>query len=559
MSIKSIRAIELGDDAWSLVRQLVRTPFISRQELAFLSDVSIGKTSDALLEGQAEGVIDELAYMDTNTDLALRFYLTRRGVRLYLMRAGMNIQGTTEPITREWYISLLRRLDTVKTVYRIARSFVPVDKNMAHHTPRVTWYRRGNWDASLRFHNGAVVPILVQGRDWGLDRFMRRIYDLERYEGDLVGGALLVTPDVYSRNRALQKIRLTGTRINAFACVESDIHVAKSVFRIWQGTLGNHGIFNAVELLPRFEPRGRELERKPVKNASLPPPQIKDEYLLWSKLRGSEKRYLSLISKSLLIRREDFRRIVGVSRQRSDKVLKNLRDAGLIENLKVNGDKRLTLSDAGIRAITYRDRLSIERGIDQRSPSLREDGKFRGSMLRTTVKNLTHDDNVNNVVGLFAEHARAEKLPMEFALSWHMHRRYLDGNGRPRQLSPDALITLRKIDLHFVEVEFRAIKKRWITSKLRPYIHYYKNEQWKIDMLNKPRTLFLVSTPANALEFLKLAVEMMRDAETLFPFGVADIDALTTENAVSKRIWLTAASLRSGDRYSLSQNRYFGQ
>ena len=559
MSRKAIRAIDLSESAWSLLAQLVQTPFVDREELAFLSDVSYSMTALAVIEMKREGVIGEIPHMTDNTALANRIYLSRRGVRLYLMRAGISISDTPEPITKEWYISLLRRLDTVRTVYRIARSFVPADRDMSHHTPRITWYRQGNWDAALRFYNGAVVPIMVQGRDWGIARFMRRIYDLETYERDLVGGALLVTPDPYSCNRALSKVRSTGSEIKAFACVESDIHVAKSTFRIWQGVHGFYGILNARELLPIFEPRGRLLERKTLKYATHPPVTIPEEHLLWSRLKGGDKRYLSLIAKCILIRVEDFRRLLGVSRRRTDLVLKRLNDAGLIEYPMVGGEKRLTLSKTGIRTVTHRDRLSIERGVGQRSPLLREDGTFEGTMLRTMVKHLTHDDNVYKVVALFAEHARDEEVPMDFALSWHLHRRYRGRDDRARQLSPDALITLGKTDLHFLEVEFRATGTKWIRQKLRPYIHYYKNEQWANDLLNKPRILFLVNSPANAFQFAEIAVELMREARISLPFGVTDLATFMSENGVSKRVWLTAASLRRGDRYSLAQASYFGR
>ena len=562
MSIKSYKKIEVSDNAWRTVKQLARAPLGDTEETAFLGTISYGKLYTALNELSDEQVVNYVRHGTIHTPWSNRFYLTRRGINYYLFRMGIPISECVQPITREWYRSLFRRIDTVRSVYRIARSFVPADKDYSHDPPEVIWFKQGNWEAALRFHGGAVVPILVQGRDWGLLRFMEKIYELNKYDADRISGALLVTRDPYSQNRALAKLYDLDSRMVAYTCVESNIQMAESYRRIWSGRRSQDGILNAEEVLPNFARRGRLPARKPVKRANFPPVKFSKKDLAIPAMKPAERSHLELIGKCILIRIEDLGKLACIGNRANYARLQSLEKLGLIKYPDIDDAKRVTYSEAAIRMVTYRDRLSYENGLNLRSPEIEKDGRhegeFRGNLLRDTVRKMGHDDNVYGALGLFSEYAREDHLQFSFDVSWHLHRKYSPPRGKDRQLSPDALIRLSGFNLIFLEVEFRAIGEKWMTKKFLPYIYYYGNAQWQFDHIMEPTTLFIMKDQAEASSMLRYADALMRKSRVSVPLGVTDFVTLSRNNAVSKSIWMTRFSLRSGNRYSLDQRRYFG-
>ena len=109
----------LSTNEWHLVNKLSQMPFIDTIELTFLSDLTDGKVSYALKQLEQEDLANSILHTTPLTDPSRRYYLTRKGVRLFLDHTGVSRSETTLPISREWYLSLLRRLDSVRTVYRI--------------------------------------------------------------------------------------------------------------------------------------------------------------------------------------------------------------------------------------------------------------------------------------------------------------------------------------------------------------------------------------------------------------------------------------------------------
>ena len=228
--------INLKSAQWKLLLKLSEMPFIDAMELAFLSDIYSPNVYDHLKPLTKLKLVDSIPHSTSATRSSARYFLTRKGVRLYLKRALTDIHSTPLPITREWYQSLLRRLDSVRSVYRVARSFVPADPDMRHRTPQVIWYRKGNWDAALRFYDGTTVPIMIQGRSWGMPVFNSRIKMTNEHDEKHIGGLLIVAPDYYAANKALTTLRKVNSKLPAFACEESEIGRAKSRDKIWLPT-----------------------------------------------------------------------------------------------------------------------------------------------------------------------------------------------------------------------------------------------------------------------------------------------------------------------------------
>ena len=459
---------ELKGKDWIILGKLAAMPFIDSEELAYLSDVRPYKTSDSLDTICKLKLGASIPHCTPNTQSSARFYLTRKGVRLYLDRALTHRSQTTLPITREWYTSLLRRLDTVRIVYRIARSFVPADMDTTRKTPEVIWYRQGNWMAALRFHDGNVVPIMVQGRYWGMPRFARKISQMNEHDEGHVGGLLLVAPDTFAANKALSILRNEKSTIPVFAVVESDIGLAKSRDKVWLPADLDKPNFSARDIYYALQRPGCLYPIKTVARANYPWTKLPDALLLWSKLKQSDKRYLGLIAKFYFISVDHLQRIDGVKLSMHKEIIKHLVDAGLVKRLRIANERRVALSEAGLRAICHRDRLSFRNALDTRSPELEETGEFKGSEMRNAFHNLHHDDSVNDFTATFAEHARAENIIFDFEVARPLHRGYEDRQKKKRQLAPDLQIRLSVGGYYYVEVEMRAHTPKQLTAKLMP-------------------------------------------------------------------------------------------
>ena len=548
---------DLKRDDWTILTKLVSIPFADIEEIAYLSDVTPHRTTDALARLGKLGLAANILHCTPTTKSSGRHFLTRKGVRLYLKRALMDIHSTPSPITREWYQSLLRRLDSVRTVYRVARSFVPADMDMRHRTPEIIWYRKGNWDAALRFYDGTTVPIMVQGRSWGMPVFNSRIKMTNEHDEKHIGGLLIVAPDYYAANKALTTLRKVNSKLPAFACEESKIGKAKSTDKIWLPTDLERFALSARDIYLELNKGRWMLPRKLAKRANFPWVKMPEDALLWSKLKSRDKRYLDMIAKFYFLKESHLRRIDGLKLQAHKKSLKRLSDAGLVNQFQLQGEDRVALSDEGLKAISLRDRLLPKSALIRRSMELDESGNYVGSEMQDGLHSLRHDDGVNETIALFSEHARRENVTFEFEVARHLHRGYEDRLGKKRQLAPDLQVSLSGGGFHFIEVELRARTPTRLTTKIMPYIHYYRAKQWEHDLRLEPTSLFILRDAATAYKFLLLARNICDRERVVFPLGVTDMAAVVADNPVSKPIWLSRTSLLTGHRYPLHEYRRF--
>ena len=64
------------------------------------------------------------------------------------------------PVSREWLALLIRRMDAVAAVYRLAASMSPGTGSLRSH---VEFHRRDRFDATITLHDGRTFGVLRQG------------------------------------------------------------------------------------------------------------------------------------------------------------------------------------------------------------------------------------------------------------------------------------------------------------------------------------------------------------------------------------------------------------
>ena len=92
-----------------------------------------------------------------------RFYLTAKGIGETAWILGFETPSDfmrAYPVSREWLTLLIRRMDAVASIYRLAASMSPGIDGLRSH---VEFHRRGRFDATITLHDGRSFGVARQG------------------------------------------------------------------------------------------------------------------------------------------------------------------------------------------------------------------------------------------------------------------------------------------------------------------------------------------------------------------------------------------------------------
>ena len=132
-----------------LLDSLSRMPFVDSAELALIlgePHTTVHRTLTSLL---ADGIVGRVSQGTIHLPSSRRYYLTARGIREAAQVLDINTPSDfvrAYPMSREWLTLLLRRMDAVAAVYRLAASMSPGIDGLRS---RVEFHRRGRFDATI--------------------------------------------------------------------------------------------------------------------------------------------------------------------------------------------------------------------------------------------------------------------------------------------------------------------------------------------------------------------------------------------------------------------------
>ena len=366
-----------------LLDTLSRMPFIDSAELALIQGEPHATVHRALTGLLADGIAGRVSHGTAHLPSSHRYYLTSQGIRKAAELLGFDTPSSfvrAYPVSREWLTLLVRRMDAVAAVYRLAATMSPGVDGLRSH---VEFHRRGRFDATITLHDGRDFGVVRQGlalRRRSLYDRLRAIaeYDYTR-RPDTV---LILVPSVWEE-------RLTGKfceRIylrDSYIAVESRDTLERRGLRLWCKTTGLFGSsYHTLDhVSSQGSPGGRVSTESPSrKRASISRPERMVEAAPTFGITPSEKRTIDLITDHQMIPREHLATWLGVSEGRVSQMMHNLVNAwGLIERHGKRGDVRYTLSAEGIRYITHRDRaeLPTTRGIWSTALTTDKEGRRR--------------------------------------------------------------------------------------------------------------------------------------------------------------------------------------
>ena len=314
---------------------LSRMQFIDSAELAGILGEPHATVHRALADLMADGIAGRVSHGAAHLPSSQRYYLTAQGVGEAAWVLGFATPSDfvrAYPVSREWLTLLIRRMDAVAAVYRLAASLSP---GIGSRHSQVEFHRRGRFDATITLHDGRSFGVVRQGlalrRRFLYDR-LRAIaeYDYTRRPDSI----LILVPSVWEERLTTRFCDQRDIR-NCFVAVESREALERRDRRVWQSTsflIGGRDL-TLEDVISQATPGKRPSAASPErKRASIPDPGRMAQAAPAFGLSPAEKRTLDLITDHPMIPRAHLATWLGVSEGRFSQMMHGLlKTWGLIE------------------------------------------------------------------------------------------------------------------------------------------------------------------------------------------------------------------------------------
>ena len=508
-----------------LLHFLSRMPFVDSAELARILGEPHATVHRALTGLLADGIAGRVSHGTAHLPSSQRYYLTAQGVR----KAARVLRFETPsdfvrayPVSREWLAILIRRMDAVAAIYRLAATMSPGVDGLRSH---VEFHRRGRFDATITLHDGRGFGVVRQGLALRRRSLYDRLRAIAGYDYTRRPSAVLVlTPSVWEERlttRFSERLNLD----DCYVAVETRDALERRDLRLWHKYSWVGSTYRTLEdVSSHGSPGGRRSTASPErKRASLPRPERMVEAAPAFGVSPAEKRTLDLITDHPMVPREHLAVWLGVSEGRVSQMMRSLVDTwGLIERRGKRGDVRYTLSAEGIRYVTHRDRaqLPTTRGIWSTALTTDRQGRRRhvGHRIETWARQTKHADGITWFLSKLQAEARADP---DSDLLWSVPTARADRayNWGDSAIAPDAVgeMTAEGLRIPFYfEYELRARHPQGVIARLDPYESYYWSPEHKEDQPPYPVTLFVVDTEEVEDTYVRTAARMSRMSLPIF-------------------------------------------
>ena len=457
---------------------LSRTPFVDSTELAGILGEPHATVHRALTSLLADGIVGRVSQGTAHLPSSHRYHLTASGVGEAAWVLGFDTPSDfvrAYPMSREWLTLLIRRMDAMASVYRLAASMSPGIDGLRS---RVEFHRRGRFDATIALHDGRSFGIVRQGLALRRRSLYDRLRAIAEYDYSRRPGTVLVLVPSVWEERLTTRFCDDRNIDDCYIAVESRGSLERRDLRLWcsaSWVIGSR-YFSLKGVISRSSP-GRRLTDSPErKRASLPRPERMARAAPAFGVSPSEKRTLDIITDHPMVPREHLALWLGVSEGRVSQMTHSLVNTwGLVERRGKRGDTRYTLSAEGIRYVTHRDRaeLPTTRGIWSTELTTDKHGRGRhvGHRIETWARQTKHADGITWFLSKLEAEARADSSS---DLLWSVPTARSDRayNWGESAIAPDAVgkTTAGGLQVPFyLEYELRARYPRRVLARLRPY------------------------------------------------------------------------------------------
>ena len=497
---------------------LARLPFIDAGELALILGEPLATVHRALTNLLADSLAGRASHGTSLLPSSHRYHLTRNGIAEAAGVLGYDAPSDfvrAYPVSRQWLTLLIRRMDAVAPVYRLAATLSPGVDGLE---TRVEFQRRGRFDAVITLHNGRSFGVVRQGLALRRRSLYDRLRAIAEYRYNRRPSMVLVLVPSPWEQRLTDEFCLNADLRDCYVGVESRETLEQWDRSEWISSnwVVGRRYRTLEQVVSEAEPGGRFHPEAPErKRASLPDPERMVHSAPAFGLSPAEKRALDLITDHPMIPREHLARWLGVSDGRVSQMARSLTQTwGLVEQHCRRGDVRYTLSGRGIGYITRRDRAQLSTTMAAWSTEDATDNHGRprplGHRILTWQRQTGHADGITWFLSELAAEARTEDAS---ELQWSIPTARSDRafNRGEDAIAPDAVGHLLVNALHvpfYLEHELRARHPRGVAARLRPYIRYYRSDAPRDDQPPFPTTLFVVDTEEVAETYASTASRM---------------------------------------------------
>ncbi len=434
---------------------LCQMPFSDSAELAGIWGEPHASVHRALTGLLADGIVGRVSHGTAHLPSSQRHYLTAKGIREAARVLGFATPSDfvrAYPMSREWLTLLIRRMDAVAAVYRLAASMSPGIDGLRSH---VEFHRRGRFDAAITLHDGRSFGVVRQGlalRRRSLYDRLRAIaeYDYTRRPETV----LILVPSVWEERLTTRFCEDRNIQ-DCYVAVEFRDALERRDRRLWRSAswvIGSQ-FFSLKGVISRSSPGGGPRTQSPErKRASIPNPERMAQAGPAFGVSPSEKRTLDLITDHPMIPREHLANWLGVSEGRVSQMMHSLVDTwSLVERHGTRGDTRYTLSAEGIRYVTHRDRaqLPTTQGIWSTALTTDKEGRKRhvGHRIETWARQTKHADGITWFLSKLEAEAREDAAS---ELQWSVPTARADRayNWGDSAIAPDAVGQMTAGGLH---------------------------------------------------------------------------------------------------------------
>ena len=551
------RTMSISDH--QLLDALSRMPFVESTELALIMGEPHATVHRKLSELLAEGIVGKATHGTVHLPSSARYCLTAGGIREAADFLGFDTPSDfvrAYPMSREWLTLLIRRMDAVAAVYRLAATMSPGSDGLG---TSVEFHRRGRFDATITLHDGRSFGVVRQGLALRRRSLYDRLKAIAQYDYSRRPGVVLVLVPSVWEERLTTRFCDDRNIDDCYVAVESRHALESEDHRIWRCASFVIGspVFSLKGMISRSSPGGPRTQSPERKRASLPDPERMARAAPAFGVRPAEKRTLDLITDHPMIPREHLATWLGISESRVSQTMRSLVNTwGLVERRGQRGDTRYTLSDEGIRYVTHRDRaeLPTTRGIWSTEVTTDKEGRRRhvGHRIETWARQTKHADGITWFLSQLMAETRSDP---DSQLVWVVPTARSDRayNWGQSAIAPDAvgqLLAGGHPVPFYLEHELRARHPRGVIARLDPYEDYYWSNEQKEDLPPFPVTLFVVDTEEVEETYVSTTGRMHRMS---LPVLVSCIPVLSTTGILGESwrpLWAP-----SSPRLRLSQLR----
>ena len=289
-----------------LLDSLSRTPFVDSAELAGILGEPHTTIHRALTGLLADGIVGRVSHGTAHLPSSQRYYLTAQGIRVAAELLPFETPSDfvrAYPMSREWLTLLIRRMDAVASVYRLAASLSPGIDGLRS---RVEFHRRGRFDTTITLHDGRSFGVVRQGLALRRRSLYDRLRAIAGYDYTRRPSAVLIlTPSVWEErltSRFCERLNLD----DCYVAVESRNALERRDLRLWHKHSWVGSTYRTLEdVSSHGSPGGGRSTASPErKRASLPRPERMARAAPAFGVSPSEKRTLELITDHPMIPRE---------------------------------------------------------------------------------------------------------------------------------------------------------------------------------------------------------------------------------------------------------------